>query len=83
MCVINYLLHYLSSPHSKKSLVGFYNPDVSNCPKAIESVYKIYTEGDLQNKAAVHRSLIFYDKQGCSANECGAIKAIDAIRKKN
>ena len=46
-----------------RSLVGYCYPNVSNCPRAIDEIDKIYREGCLKNKVVPHRSPIFYDSR--------------------
>ena len=65
-----------------RSLISYCLPDVAKCPKTVSAIAKIFREGDLQNKVAPHRSPIFYDRRGRTANKYLVSKAIDAFRGK-
>ena len=63
------------------SFLGFCLPEISECPRAIDGIVKIYCEGDLKNRVAKHRSNIFYNFQGRAHQKYNVSKFVDNLRK--
>ena len=61
-------------------LINFCLTEVSQCLTSIDTIAKIYRDGDLKNKVSLHQINIFYDSRGRAAGKYAVSKAIDNLR---
>ena len=65
----------------QRAIVDWTIPDLMSCPKTIQEIARLYTEGDVKPGLAKHRGPIYFDERERAARRHEVSKVVDWLRK--